>query len=146
MALVVSHSCDPLDCSPPGSSVHGILQARILEWVAMPSSRGSSSPRDQIHFSRSPSLAGSFFTIAPPQHQLLLFSEKQKEPCFTKKRKCFWLAENWIPGPASGEQSPLFRLAACTGPRGSEVPLLLSLLPLGSLNTTEFSRKLGCGC
>ena len=40
--------CDPVDCSPPGSSVHGILQARILEWVAMPSSRGSfqgSNPR-----------------------------------------------------------------------------------------------------
>ena len=35
---------DPMDCSPPGSSVHGILQARILEWVAMPSSRGSSQP------------------------------------------------------------------------------------------------------
>ena len=34
--------CDPMDCSPPGSSVHRILQARILEWVAMPSSRGSS--------------------------------------------------------------------------------------------------------
>ena len=34
--------CDPMDCSPPGSSVHGILQARILEWVAMPSSKGSS--------------------------------------------------------------------------------------------------------
>ena len=38
--------CDPIDCSPPGSSVHGIFQARILEWVAMPSSRGSSQPRD----------------------------------------------------------------------------------------------------
>ena len=34
--------CDPMDCSPPGSSVHAIFQARILEWVAMPSSRGSS--------------------------------------------------------------------------------------------------------
>ena len=39
--------CDPMDCSPAGSSVHGILQARILEWAAMPSSRGSSQPRDQ---------------------------------------------------------------------------------------------------
>ena len=39
--------CDPMDCSPPGSSVRGILQARILEWVAMPSSRGSSWPRDR---------------------------------------------------------------------------------------------------
>ena len=37
--------CDPIDCSPPGSSVHGILQARILEWVAMPSSRGASPPQ-----------------------------------------------------------------------------------------------------
>ena len=43
--------CDPKDCSPPDSSVHGILQARILEWVAMPSSRGSSQPRDQTHVS-----------------------------------------------------------------------------------------------
>ena len=39
--------CDSMNCSPPGSSVHGILQARILEWVAMPFSRGSSRPRDQ---------------------------------------------------------------------------------------------------
>ena len=38
--------CDPVDCSPPGSSVHGVLQARRLEWVAMPSSTGSSWPRD----------------------------------------------------------------------------------------------------
>ena len=39
--------CDLMDCSPPGFSVHGILQARILEWVVMPFSRGSSQPRDQ---------------------------------------------------------------------------------------------------
>ena len=38
--------CDPMDCSPPGSSVHGIFQARVLEWVAIPFSRGSSQPRD----------------------------------------------------------------------------------------------------
>ena len=38
--------CDPMDCSPPGSSVRGILQAGILEWVAMPSSRASSRLRD----------------------------------------------------------------------------------------------------
>ena len=41
--------CDPMDCRPPGSSVHGILQARILEWVARPSSRGSFPPRNQTH-------------------------------------------------------------------------------------------------
>ena len=44
---VTSTFCSPLDCSPPGSSVHGILQARILEWVAMPFSRGSSQTRDR---------------------------------------------------------------------------------------------------
>ena len=41
--------CDPRYHSPPGSSVHGILQARIVKWAAIPSSRGSSQPRDQTH-------------------------------------------------------------------------------------------------
>ena len=43
--------CEPVDCSPPGSSVHGIFQARVLEWVAMLSSRVVSQPRDQTHIS-----------------------------------------------------------------------------------------------
>ena len=51
--LLQSHStlCDPMDCSLPGSTVHGILQARILEWLATPSFRGSSQPRYQTHVS-----------------------------------------------------------------------------------------------
>ena len=44
---VVSDSCDPIGCSPPGFSVHGILQARILEWVAISFSRGSSQPTNR---------------------------------------------------------------------------------------------------
>ena len=43
--------CDPMDCSPPGSSVHGIFQASILEWIAISSSRGSSQPRAHTHIS-----------------------------------------------------------------------------------------------
>ena len=43
--------CNPMDYSQPGSSIRGILQARILEWVAMPSSRGSSRPREGTHVS-----------------------------------------------------------------------------------------------
>ena len=43
--------CDPMDCSPPGSSVHGIFLARILEWVAIYYARGSSRPRDRTHVS-----------------------------------------------------------------------------------------------
>ena len=52
--------CDPLDYSPPGLSVHGIFQARILEWVAIPISRGSSRPRDWMQVS---CITGGFFTI-----------------------------------------------------------------------------------
>ena len=53
--------CDPLDCSPPGSSVQGILQARLLEWVAMPSSRGFSNPGIEPKRLISSALAGGFF-------------------------------------------------------------------------------------
>ena len=53
---------DPVDCSPPGLSVHGMLQARILQWFAMPSSRGSSWPRIEPAFLMSPVLSGGFFT------------------------------------------------------------------------------------
>ena len=52
--------CDPMDCSPPGSSFHDILQARILEWVAIPFSRGSSQPRDWTQISY---IASRFFTV-----------------------------------------------------------------------------------
>ena len=52
--------CDPTGCSPPGSSVQGILQARILEWVAISFSKGSSLPRDQTQVSCP---AGRFFII-----------------------------------------------------------------------------------
>ena len=54
--------CNPMDCSPSGSSVHGVLQARMLEWVAIPFSRGSSGPRDQAQSSCIP---GGFFTSEP---------------------------------------------------------------------------------
>ena len=56
--------CNPMDYSLPGSSIHRILQARILEWVDMTSSRVSSEPRDQTCISISPALAGQFFTTA----------------------------------------------------------------------------------
>ena len=73
---------DPVDCSPPGSSVHGILQARLLEWIAMPSSRGSSQPKDQTHVSYT---AGRFCTTEPPGKSLastflLLLGKKNNSP------------------------------------------------------------------
>ena len=54
--------CDPMDCSSQGSSVHGITQTRILEWVAISFSRGSSGPKDWTCVS---TLAGGFFTTEP---------------------------------------------------------------------------------
>ena len=70
--------CDPMDCSSPGFSVHGILLARILGWVAIPFSRGSSQPRDQ---STSPSLQADSLPLSH-QGSLLetprLFSQHQR--------------------------------------------------------------------
>ena len=71
--------CDLTDGSPPGSSVRGILQAKILEWVAMPSSRGSSQPRDQTHMSLiPPALAGRFFMTSTPGKPLGVVKGKSK--------------------------------------------------------------------
>ena len=59
--------CNPMDSSPPGSSVYGILQARILEWVAMPTSRGSPRPQgSNLCLLRLLALTGRFFTTEPP--------------------------------------------------------------------------------
>ena len=59
VALVVSDSLQPMDCRPPGSSIHGILQAKVLEWVAMLSSKDLPDPGTGL---ASPALAGGFFT------------------------------------------------------------------------------------
>ena len=56
--------CDPVDYSPPGSSVHGFLQARILEWVAVPFSRKSSQPRGRTQVSH---IAGGFLILSGPR-------------------------------------------------------------------------------
>ena len=57
--------CDPMDCNPPGSSVHGIFQARILEWVAMPSPPGDLPDLGIKPVSlASPALVGGFFTTS----------------------------------------------------------------------------------
>ena len=70
----IAHSCptlcNPMDCSPPGSSVQGILQARILNWVAISFSRGSSRPRDQTWVSR---IAGRRFNLWATREALIYF-------------------------------------------------------------------------
>ena len=70
-AKLLSHVrlCDPMDCSLPGSSIHGIFQARVLEWVAISFSRGSSQPRDQTQVSCT---AGRHLTIWATREEHIL--------------------------------------------------------------------------
>ena len=74
----------PVDCSLPGSSVHGILQARILEWVAMPSSRDLPDPGIQPTFLPSPALADKIFTTSATwEAQVSSYMHHlRKESCF----------------------------------------------------------------
>ena len=112
--------CDPMDCSPPGSSIHGIPQARILEWVAISFSRGSSRPRDRTQVSRiggrrfnlwatreapwvfnlplikSPSLLVIYAMISATL--LLFFHHKFKRIAWTKLILLFFLP-SWIKTP-----------------------------------------------
>ena len=85
--------CDPMDCSLPGSSDHGISQARITEWVAIPFSRGSSWRRDQTRVSCT---AGRFFTIwvtrKTPVFSLLMF---KKGGIFSHYLCCRFLHKYW---------------------------------------------------
>ena len=64
--------CDPMDCCPPGSSVHGYLQARILEWVAMPSSRDLPHPEIKPLSLKSPALQVNSLPLVPPGSSSIL--------------------------------------------------------------------------
>ena len=131
--------CDPMDCSPPGSSVHRILQARILEWVARPSSRGIFPTQGlNPHLSMSPALQEGSLPLAPPG-----------KPC---ELSLGWRLRFWLSAPGGAEkgakeaaQEPqvppeIFALVckclqeprvAPSGARPSvaQGPLLLSVLP-----------------
>ena len=67
MCVLAAQSCptlwDSMDCSPPGSSVHGIIPARILEWVAFPPPEDLPDPEIELASLMSPALAGGFFTV-----------------------------------------------------------------------------------
>ena len=77
--------CDPMDCSPPGSSVHGILQVRILELVFIPCSRGSSQPRNQTQLS---CIAGRFSTVSATAEALLPNFTHLFSSCLPVSQEC----------------------------------------------------------
>ena len=84
--------CNPMDCSPPGPFVHGILQERILELVVIPFSRRSSQPRDQI---RVFFIAGGFFTAWAT-------TAAQKQKKYLQNRKTFHRLREWTYGCQQG--------------------------------------------
>ena len=122
--------CNPMDCSPPGSSVHGIFQARKLEWVSISYSRGSSRPRGQTVSLVSPVLAGRFFTT----HHLDVSSVTQScltlcnpmdcsTPAFPVHHQCPELAQTHVhqvsdaiqPSRPLSSPSPAFSLSQHQG-------------------------------
>ena len=128
--------CNPMDYSLPGSSVHGILQARILEWTAMSSSRGSSQPRDRTQVSR---LIGGFFTRRATREAPIAFCPKPNLP---------------TGAPAIALHSGIQPTALCQGgivsffgvkQRGIQIlPLLLLIVPLdklGNLTKAYLSKR-----
>ena len=106
----VAQSCltrwDPVDCSPPGSSVHGILQARILEWVVISFSRGSSWPRDRTQVSR---IVGRFFNVLATRESPLQPGHK---PLHTTKAK----GPMWASSPLRQSLAQVDRDALCAHP------------------------------
>ena len=93
---VVSNSLRPMDCSPPSSSVHRILQARILEWVSISFSRGSSQPRDRTQVSH---IAGRCFNLCTtreaPIRIAIIKKTRNNKYCWRCREKgtpehCWW--------------------------------------------------------
>ena len=80
----MSDPCDPMDCSPPGSSIHGISQARVVQWVAISSPGDLPDPATEPAFLTSPASAGEFFTAsatweAPIQPKQLVLIQRFSE-------------------------------------------------------------------
>ena len=90
---VLSDSLQSMDCNPPGSSVCGILQARVLEWVAIPFSRGSSQPRDR---SGSPALQADSLQSEPLEKPMYICIKHQKSDkiTFFDSKLFLFLVEN----------------------------------------------------
>ena len=106
----------PVDCNPPGSSVHGISQARIVEWVVILFSRGSSCPRAQTHVS---CLAGRSFTTEPPGKSELLFRWEQSQG--VEVSPTVVRADSVL--PPSSEKAPPVHLQVClTGNKVDDYP------------------------
>ena len=103
-----------MDCSPPGSSILGVLQAKLLEWVAMPS-RSSSQCRDQTHVPWSSCIAGELFTAEPLGKSVWMWELDIKEG-WMLKNLCFWTVL-----PEKTLESPLdYKEIKSVNPKGNQ--------------------------
>ena len=93
--------CDPMGCSPPGSSVHGIIQRRILEWAAVPSSRGSSRPRVWTCISCFSCIGRWFFTSSPAIIVINISRESNYTLCLVTPSSEHPNTALWAPGTYS---------------------------------------------
>ena len=140
----MSNSCNPVDCSPPGSSAHGIFQARILEWVAVSSSRGSSQPRNWVHISYVYLhwQAGSLPPV-PPEKPLCNLYQSFISCGLLQNRRCSlesllqWAKDNSAEnGIAGSSQQSILRAV------GDRCPVQVDLLwAASSIYETPFSRR-----
>ena len=105
--------CDPMDCSPPASSVHGILQARTLEWVAMPSSRGSSQRRDWTQVFR---IQADSSLSEPPRKWYINPSNIFLWLCFPKAREITAKINKWDLRAKSLQSCPSLQTVAPQAP------------------------------
>ena len=118
VAHLCSTLCDPMNSSPLGSSVHGILQARIVEWVAISFSRGESRPRDQTHISCTGSWILYYWTTRETQlkhipKKIKNYKSQKMTDCYQKEIWCFYLRGQlhfpqhfWVPLQILKCQSP----------------------------------------
>ena len=108
--VLVSQSCptlcNPMDCSPPGSSVHDILQSRILEWVTIPVSRRSSQPRDRTWVS---CIAGRFFTTWATREAPQLGCRECKYSTLQDNTKLLFRVTLLVHTSTSNEDSQIWR-------------------------------------
>ena len=127
--------CNPMDCGLPGSSVHGILQARILEWVAIPFSRGSSRPSGIK--SRSPALQADSLLSGPPRNITICkvwLQEIMRNPETEAKFTISFSVSLFVP-PTS---PPSLFLSLF-------LPLYLSLTQVTTEKSVHFSQKVRWG-
>ena len=127
--------CDPMDCSLPGSSIHGIFQGRVLEWVTVSFSRGSSWPRDRTRVSVS-CIAGGFLPI---------WATREVPPYPWGKPKTGRMCALWCSQVTSGFVERLLHSKIWSGLSGSQVPTCRRWADLVSLpHISQESRAFLC--